>query len=298
MADYPLRSATDRRLGEPLPHQLANQTQAHPSPIKLWRKNHVILSHYEVLITVSSGYPSVKGRLPTRYSPVRRFQLLPSTEVSFRSITLDLHVLGTPPAFILSQDQTLKLWYLIVFRRLNLTHKRTSCVSLLLFLFFKEIVRWLSNIVWTSYQSLLIVFCTLNLMRTEALIEKNLIFSFDSISTLCSFQCSRSTWRGTLLYYQTQVHLSTTFFKFFKTIFELGAVVSDSFYILPNLSFFVNYFFHLFSDFVVESSDSVVLFDTALSIYQTIPALSTGFLQIFWYFSFLFDNFRKLNKSL
>ncbi|MBQ6686795.1 MAG: hypothetical protein IJM99_11880, partial [Firmicutes bacterium] len=76
------------------------------------------------------------------------------------------------------------------------------------------------------------------------------------------------------------------FSSFFKTIFELGAVVSDSFYILPNLSFFVNYFFHLFSDFVVESSDSVVLFDTALSIYQTIPALSTGFLQILsFYFS-------------
>ena len=139
MADYPLRSATDRCLGEPLPHQLANQTQAHPSPINLWRKNHVILSHYEVLITVSSGYPSVKGRLPTRYSPVRRFQFFHSTEVSFQNITLDLHVLGTPPAFILSQDQTLKLWYLIVFRRLNLTHKRTSCVSLLLFLFLKKL---------------------------------------------------------------------------------------------------------------------------------------------------------------
>ena len=107
------------------------------------------------------------------------------------------------------------------FDRLNLTHKRTSCVSLLLFLFFKEIVRWLSNIVWTSYQSLLIVFCTLNLMRTEVLIEKNLIFSFDSISTLCSFQCSRSTWRGTLLYYQTRTHLSTTFFKFFNFCFRV-----------------------------------------------------------------------------
>ena len=107
MADYPLRSATDRRLGRPLPHQLANQTQAHPSPINLWRKNHVTLSRYEVLITVSSGYPSVRGRLPTRYSPVRRYRLHQSTEVSIRSFPLDLHVLGTPPAFVLSQDQTL-----------------------------------------------------------------------------------------------------------------------------------------------------------------------------------------------
>ena len=27
MADHPLKPATDRRLGRPLPHQLANQTQ-------------------------------------------------------------------------------------------------------------------------------------------------------------------------------------------------------------------------------------------------------------------------------
>ena len=62
---------------------------------------------YEVLIPVSRGYPSARGRLPTRYSPVRRFPLWSSTEASVQSFSLDLHVLGTPPAFILSQDQTL-----------------------------------------------------------------------------------------------------------------------------------------------------------------------------------------------
>ena len=62
---------------------------------------------YEVLITVSGGYPPVWGRLPTRYSPVRRFPFCKSTEVSLHKFSLDLHVLGTPPAFILSQDQTL-----------------------------------------------------------------------------------------------------------------------------------------------------------------------------------------------
>ena len=35
MADHPLRPATDRRLGGPLPRQLANRTQAHPMPINL-----------------------------------------------------------------------------------------------------------------------------------------------------------------------------------------------------------------------------------------------------------------------
>ena len=69
---------------------------------------HVFLRHYEVLIIVSNGYPSVRGRLPTRYSPVRRCPFPKSTEVSIEKFSLDLHVLGTPPALILSQDRTLK----------------------------------------------------------------------------------------------------------------------------------------------------------------------------------------------
>ena len=56
---------------------------------------------YPVLATVSGSYPSLLGRLPTCYSPVRRSI---KTEVF---TPLDLHVLGTPPAFVLSQDQTL-----------------------------------------------------------------------------------------------------------------------------------------------------------------------------------------------
>jgi hypothetical protein len=42
VADHPLRPATDRRLGGPLPHQLANQTRVHPqadltvSPLGIW----------------------------------------------------------------------------------------------------------------------------------------------------------------------------------------------------------------------------------------------------------------------
>ena len=43
----------------------------------------------------------------TRYSPVRHFPQLPLDESSFHWFSFDLHVLSTPPAFILSQDQTL-----------------------------------------------------------------------------------------------------------------------------------------------------------------------------------------------
>ena len=75
--------------------------------MNLWRQDHVILPHYVVLIQVSLGYPTAEGRLPTRYSPVRRCPCLLFDESLIGHFSLDLHVLGTPPAFILSQDQTL-----------------------------------------------------------------------------------------------------------------------------------------------------------------------------------------------
>ncbi len=58
---------------------------------------------YPVLAQVSLGYSGPKGRLSTCSSPVCRFTYHPKVEFS-----LDLHVLGTPPAFVLSQDQTLQ----------------------------------------------------------------------------------------------------------------------------------------------------------------------------------------------
>ena len=54
----------------------------------------------------------MKGRLHTRYAPVRR------SLSSKLLIPLDLHVLSLPLAFILSQDQTL---HRILFVRFNLT---------------------------------------------------------------------------------------------------------------------------------------------------------------------------------
>ena len=63
----------DRRLGEPLPHQLSNPTRAHPCAINLWQQKHAIPLHYAVLSSVSRCYPPHKGRLLTRYSPVRHW---------------------------------------------------------------------------------------------------------------------------------------------------------------------------------------------------------------------------------
>ena len=52
---------------------------------------------------ISLRYPPVKGRLHTRYAPVRRSP----AQYCYRLLPLDLHVLSLPLAFILSQDQTL-----------------------------------------------------------------------------------------------------------------------------------------------------------------------------------------------
>src|SRR5690606_482658 len=73
VGEKPLSSPTDRRLGRPLPYQLANQTHAHPSPINLQQYHHAVPLLHAVLIHVSMGCPPVMGRLHTRYAPLRRF---------------------------------------------------------------------------------------------------------------------------------------------------------------------------------------------------------------------------------
>jgi hypothetical protein len=94
VADHPLRPATDRRLGRPLPHQLANPTRAHPLAINLSPEG---LIRY---------YPKFPWAIPNQR--VGSHALLTRLPLSIAG-AFDLHVLGLPPAFVLSQDQTLKL---------------------------------------------------------------------------------------------------------------------------------------------------------------------------------------------
>jgi hypothetical protein len=96
---------TNKLIGrEPIPYQ---QKPFHPQPCNQ--------ESYPVLAPVSEGYPRVEGRSLTCYSPVRRSS---TPEGAFPH---DLHVLSTPPAFVLSQDQTLqqktKPWQTIHHRR-------------------------------------------------------------------------------------------------------------------------------------------------------------------------------------
>ena len=59
MADHPLRPATDRRLGKPLPHQQANQTRDPSRAHKAFPRR-----AYAVLASVSKGYSPLLGRFP------------------------------------------------------------------------------------------------------------------------------------------------------------------------------------------------------------------------------------------
>ena len=72
MAGHPLRPATRRSLGGPLPHQQADRPRAHPSPPELSTTVRCLKWSYSVLAPVSRSYPDVMGRLLTCYSPVRR----------------------------------------------------------------------------------------------------------------------------------------------------------------------------------------------------------------------------------
>ena len=141
MADHPLRSATHRRLGEPLSHQLANAPQAHPStaPKAPFNFKTCVSKGHPVLATVSRGYPGLMGRLPTCYSPVRRSDQRSKLLIS----ALDLHVLGTPPAFILSQDQTLHKWkaHLELGRYFRIVCCVFCCSPQLVFLFNRNFYR-------------------------------------------------------------------------------------------------------------------------------------------------------------
>ena len=107
MGGRPLRPPTHRRPGGPLPRRLANGTHAPPPPSKLSPPRDAPERAYAVLVRVSPGYPPVAGGLHTRYAPVRRS---PARHCC-RPLPLDLHVLGLPLAFILSQDQTLRCNY-------------------------------------------------------------------------------------------------------------------------------------------------------------------------------------------
>jgi hypothetical protein len=106
-----MRSAIRHRLGRPLPYQLPDGPQAPPSATCAFTPTNA--GDYGELPSLSRGYAPLWGR------SLRVTQ--PSATTLHRSEgSFDLHILGTPLAFILSQDQTLKI-KLVYFLFRNLT---------------------------------------------------------------------------------------------------------------------------------------------------------------------------------
>ena len=83
-------------------------------------------------------------------------------------------------------------------------------------------------------------------MKTVVFIEKNSIFSWTQFLHYAVFNV-RVPLDVELFYITKLKRICQQLFSSFLTfVFVLGAVVSDSFYILPNLSIFVNNFFIFF----------------------------------------------------
>ena len=115
VGDRPLRSPTHRRLGGPSPRLLSNGTHARPPP--------------RLRLATGKMPPQRRIRCYPAFPPAIPARGVGCIRVTHPSATLtppkgrlpfDLHVLGLPLAFILSQDQTLRCSIVLLVSILNL----------------------------------------------------------------------------------------------------------------------------------------------------------------------------------
>ena len=155
---------------------------------------------HAVLAVVSNCCPPLKGRFLTRYSPVRHCPLLQLDESSFRRFSFDLHVLSTPPAFVLSQDQTL---YKMVSKRLS-PFKSNHRVIYHDFIYFSFIVAAFGRIDYSLFTHNFVASLVKSSLRWCFLFSRCLIYKVHVP------QAEHS------LLYQAQFHLSSTFSNLFQ----------------------------------------------------------------------------------
>ena len=105
----PLRPATRRCLGEPLPHQQADRPRAHP---EVRGPKVPPFNIQEMPLGITYGIRPPFGGLSPASGQVAHVLLTRSpldlAKQALLRISFDLHVLSTPPAFVLSQNQTLR----------------------------------------------------------------------------------------------------------------------------------------------------------------------------------------------
>ncbi len=109
VTDHPLRPVTRRSLGEPLPHQQADRPRAHPKAAgpKIPTFSRVRMSR-QTTCGINSSFPELSPSFGQVAHVLRTRSPLETCKASFKSLPFDLHVLSTPPAFVLSQNQTLR----------------------------------------------------------------------------------------------------------------------------------------------------------------------------------------------
>ena len=100
--DHPLKPGTRRRLGEPLPHQLADRTRANPAAAAF--ATFTLAGPWGINPPFGGLSPSAGHVTHVLLTRAPLGMLL----ASYPHPPYDLHVLNTPPAFVLSQNQTLR----------------------------------------------------------------------------------------------------------------------------------------------------------------------------------------------
>ena len=164
--------------------------------------------YYAVLIRISPGYPPVVGKLHTRYAPVRHCHCWP----------FDLHVLGLPLAFILSQDQTLHCKFDIVF---PIIHRE-----------------YVSDILLAFKASLLFKTRYLLFLMAFSIFSKNVA---NFVSLICCFLLVGNGLQNYNLFLNHQMFFKIIFEIILKTIFVGDNLLKERvakillIFILPNL---------------------------------------------------------------
>jgi hypothetical protein len=127
VAGRPLRPATRHCLGGPLPRQLADRPRAHPETLAFTNFDFGMMPS----LVICGINPPFGGLSPI--SGQVAHVLLTLAPLTPRCIAtpenpFDLHVLSTPPAFVLSQNQTLHKKFLLFGRIpfLTLYQKRSD----------------------------------------------------------------------------------------------------------------------------------------------------------------------------
>ena len=125
VAGRPLRPATRHSLGEPLPHQLADRPRGHQEAPGCPGFG---IEEMSLLTTCGINSPFDELSPTSRQIPhvLRTLTPLDIVCIATNNIPFDLHVLSTPPAFVLSQNQTLRE----KFASMPLKHRQISDIHL------------------------------------------------------------------------------------------------------------------------------------------------------------------------